>query len=61
MIGVVVTSKGLPKDPHVIKGIDNEVDGAAMEALKQWRFAPARKNDKPVAVRVVVEIEFHSM
>jgi len=32
-----------------------------MEALKQWRFAPARKNDKAVAVRVAVEIEFHSM
>lgn len=61
MIGVVVTSKGLPKDPHVIKGIDNEVDDAALQALKQWRFAPARKNDKPIAVRVVVEIEFHSM
>jgi hypothetical protein len=52
--------RGTPKDPHVIRGIDDEVDHAA-EALKQWRFAPARKNDKAVAVRVVVEIEFHGM
>jgi TonB family protein len=60
-IGVVVTSQGMPKDPHLIRGIDDEVDRAAIEALKQWRFAPARKEDKAVAVRVVVEIEFHSM
>lgn len=60
-IGVIVTSKGLPKDPHVIKGIETELDRAAVEAIQQWRFAPARKNDKPVAVRVVVEIAFHSM
>ena len=60
-IGLIVTSKGVPKDPHVIKGIETELDRAAVEALKQWRFAPARKNDKPVAVRVVVEIAFHSM
>ena len=61
MIALIVTSQGMPKDPHVIQGINDEVDHAAMEALKQWRFAPARKNDKPVAVRVVIEIAFHSM
>ena len=60
-IGVIVSSQGTPKDPRVIRGIDDEVDRAAIEALKQWRFAPARKNDKAVAVRVVVEIEFHGM
>jgi len=60
-IAVIVTSQGAPKDPHVVRGIDDEVDQAAVDALKQWRFAPARKNDKAVAVRVTVEIDFHSM
>jgi len=60
-IGLVVTSQGVPKDAHVIRGIEEEVDRAALEALKQWRFAPAKKDDKPVAVRVVIEIEFRSM
>ena len=60
-IAVIVSSQGTPKDPRVIRSIDDEVDHAAVEALKQWRFAPARKNDKAVAVRVVVEIEFHGM
>ena len=60
-IGLVVTSEGLPKDGHVVHGIEEEVDRAALAALKQWRFAPAKKNGKPIAVRVVIEIEFHSM
>jgi TonB family protein len=58
---LVVTSQGMPKDEHVIHGIEAEVDRAALAAVKQWRFAPARKNDKPIAVRVSLEIEFHSM
>jgi protein TonB len=60
-IGVIISSQGTPRDPRVIRGIDDEVDHAAVEALKQWRFAPARRKDKAVAVRVVVEIEFHGM
>jgi len=60
-IGLVVTSQGMPKDEHVIHGIEAEVDRAALAAVKQWRFAPAKKNDKPIAVRVALEIEFHSM
>ena len=60
-IEVIVSSEGTPKNPRVIKGIEEEVDHAAVEALKQWRFAPARKDNKPVAVRVVIEIDFHGM
>jgi TonB family protein len=61
LIALVVTSKGLPKDPHVVKGIDKELDESAVEAVKEWRFAPAEKNGKPVAVRVSVQLQFHEM
>ena len=60
-IEVVVSSQGLPKNPRVIRGIDDEVDQAAVDALKQCRFAPARKDNKAIAVRVVIEIDFHGM
>ena len=30
-----------------------------MEAVQQWRFKPATKEDKPVNVRVTVEVNFH--
>jgi len=60
-IALIVTSKGLPKDPHVVKGLDQELDQSAVDAVKDWRFAPAQKNGKPVAVRVSVQIQFHEM
>lgn len=60
-IGVVITSKGIPQNPQVVKGLEKEVDRCAVEAVKQWRFAPAQKQGKPVAVRITIELEFHSM
>lgn len=61
LIALVVTSKGLPKDPRVVKGLDPELDQSAVEAVKEWRFAPAQKNGKAVAVRASVQIQFHEM
>jgi protein TonB len=61
IIALVVSSKGLPKDPHVVKGLDQELDASAVEAVKEWRFSPAQKNGKPIAVRVSVQIQFHEM
>lgn len=61
IIALVVTSKGLPKDPRVVKGLDKELDESAVDAVKDWRFSPAQKNGKPIAVRVSVQIQFHEM
>jgi TonB family protein len=60
-IELVVSSKGMPKDVRVLKGLDKDVDQSAVEAVEQWRFAPAQKDGKPVAVRVTLEIAFHEM
>lgn len=61
IIALVVTSKGLPKDPRVVKGLDKELDQSAVQAVGEWRFAPAQKNGKSIAVRVSVQIRFHEM
>jgi periplasmic protein TonB len=60
-IGVVVTSQGTPKDATVVKSLSKDLDQFAVDAVKQWRFAAARKGGKPVAVRILIEIEYHSM
>lgn len=60
-IELIVSSQGLPRNARVIKGIEREVDQSALDAVAQWRFDPARKDDKPVAVRIQLEIDFHSM
>jgi TonB family protein len=61
LVGLVVSSKGEPKDVHVVKSLDKDIDQSAVEAVKQWHFDPAKKGDQPVAVRITVEIRFHSM
>lgn len=61
LIGLVVTSRGLPKDPQIVKSLEKDVDKSAVEAVLQWRFDPAKKDGKPVAVRITLEIDFHSL
>lgn len=60
-IALIVSSKGVPRDPRVVKGLEKAIDDSAIEAVKQWRFAPAERDGKAIAVRVSVEIEFHEM
>jgi TonB family protein len=61
LIGLVVSSQGEPKEIHVIRSLDKDVDQSAVEAVQQWHFEAAKQGDKPVAVRITVEIRFHSM
>jgi len=58
---MVITSRGEPGAVRVVKSLAEDVDRAALDAVKQWRFDPARKDGKPVAVRVTVEVAFHAM
>jgi protein TonB len=60
-VALVVSSKGIPKDVRVVKGLDKDFDQSTVEAVEQWRFAPAQKDGKPVAVRISLEIAFHDM
>jgi TonB family protein len=60
-ISLVVNSKGLPENPKVVQGLDPDFDKSAVEAIKQWRFSPAQKDKKPVAVKLTVEVQFRSM
>jgi len=61
LVGLIITSKGEPKDVHVVRSLDKNVDQSAIDAVKQWRFDPATKDGKAVAVRINVEIRFHDM
>jgi len=61
IVALIVSSKGLPREPHIVKSLDKDLDQSALDAVKEWRFAPAQKDGKAVAVRVSLQIEFHSM
>lgn len=52
---------GTVGDIHVTKSLDMKygLDGAAVIAAKQWRFAPGTRDEEPVAVRVGIALEFY--
>jgi TonB family protein len=58
VLSVVVGRDGLVHAPRVVRHVDAELDGMAIEWVKKWRFQPARKGDKPVAVETDLEVRF---
>jgi TonB family protein len=61
LIELVVSSRGLPREVHVAKSLDKDLDNSAVAAVEQWRFQPALKADSPVAVRITIEIRFRDL
>ena len=61
LIGLIVGSRGVPRDVRVVQSLDKDLDKQAIDAVQQWRFEPARKAGNPVAVRVTVEIRFRDL
>lgn len=56
---VLVTRDGLPSRVDVEKGSGSpHLDAAALEAVKAWRFAPARRGDESIESWVLVPIVF---
>jgi len=56
---VVVGADGKPRDIRVVRTLGLGLDEKAMEAVKTWKFEPALKDGKPVAVAVNIEVTFH--
>lgn len=56
---LIVGADGKPRDIEVTHKLGSGLDEKAIEAVKSWRFEPAMKNGKPVAVRILVSINFH--
>ena len=55
---IVVRRDGAVGDVRVLQGLGHGLDARAIEAVKQWRFAPARRKNAPVDVLVEVAVEF---
>jgi len=59
LIGLIVDTKGVPEDVHVIQSLEPSLDQNAMDAIKQYRFKPAMKDRKvPVPVAIEVRVDF---
>lgn len=56
---IIVTKKGRPVDIKVVQHLGMGLDEQAVKAVKRYRFKPARYHGNPVAVRMIVEVDFH--
>jgi len=58
VLGLIVDSAGRPKGLKVERGLGMGLDEKALEAVRNWKFEPAEKDGKPVAVAISVEVQF---
>ena len=54
-----ITAQGSVADVQLERSAGHpELDESAMEAVRRWRFNPARRDGEPVAVWVLIPVEF---
>ena len=58
ILWMVVGADGKPHDVRVIRTLGMGLDQKAVDAALQYVFEPARKDGKPVAVQLNVEVSF---
>jgi periplasmic protein TonB len=55
---LIVGPDGRPRDIKVARTLGMGLDQKAIEAVRTWKFEPAMKDGRPVAVQINVEVTF---
>ncbi|MFZ0337241.1 MAG: energy transducer TonB [Terracidiphilus sp.] len=58
MVSIIVDTRGNPQNAHVIRTLGMGLDEKALEAIRGYRFKPATRDGKPVAVVMNVRVDF---
>jgi protein TonB len=58
LVNLWVDTNGMPTHVRVIRGVGMGLDEKAVEAVRQYKFRPAKENGKPVLVELNVEVNF---
>jgi protein TonB len=58
VLWLIVGPDGHPRDIKIARSLGLGLDEKAIEAVKMWKFEPAMKDGKPVAVQINVEVDF---
>ena len=56
----VIRRDGSVDSIQLVRGLDEELDKNAMNALGQWKFRPATRHGEPVELEAIVHIPFHA-
>ncbi len=59
LLWTVIDDKGIPRSITVVQCLGAGLDEAAVDAVSHWKFAPATKDGRPVAVSLNIEVTFH--
>jgi protein TonB len=59
VLWLIVGPDGHPRDVRIARSLGMGLDEKAIEAVKKWKFEPATKDGRPVAVEMNVEVGFH--
>lgn len=59
VLWMIVGPDGHPRDIKVSRSLGLGLDEKAVEAVKTWKFEPAMKDGRPVAVAISVQVDFH--
>ncbi|MGH9393843.1 MAG: energy transducer TonB, partial [Terriglobales bacterium] len=58
VVGVIIGADGHVYDPKIVQALGLGLDQKALEAVKLWRFEPAKKHGQPVRVAANIEVNF---
>lgn len=58
ILWLIVGPDGVPRDLKIARTLGMGLDQKAIEAVRHWRFEPAKMNGRPVAVQINVEVNF---
>jgi TonB family protein len=56
---VTIGADGRARNLTVVRSLGMGLDQKAMDAVRTWRFDPARKDGRPVAVQMNIIVNFH--
>ena len=58
IVEAVIDEQGQVTNVRLVRGLPMSLDVAAMQAVQQWRFKPARLNGRPVKVFYTLTVNF---
>lgn len=58
-VSCLIDEKGNVTEPKVVKATNDAFSEPALEALKKWKFKPAKKDGEAVAIRVNIPVQFN--
>ena len=58
IVEVLIDKSGVVKDALILRDLPHGIGPSALEAVRQWRFAPATRNGEPVDVLFNLTVNF---